>query len=75
MGIKGLILTTCYSKMPSYFKINLILTVLLKVRFLFRKSRAFWVTDKELPIADQEITVPNGIRIERSRDILETSQN
>ena len=41
---------------PSAFrvKIDLILTMLFNVYFLYRKSWTFWVTDKELPKAGQE---------------------
>ena len=46
-------LTTCYKSMQIYLKIYLIVTVLFNVRFLYRKSRSFWVTDTELPTAEQ----------------------
>ena len=49
-----LILATCHSSIQSYFKIDLDLTMLFNVYFLYRKSWAFWVTDKELPKAGQE---------------------
>ena len=49
-----LILVTCYSNMQSYLKIDLILTMLFNVNFLYRKSWTFWVTEKELPIAGRE---------------------
>ena len=45
---------TCYSSIQYYFKIYLIITVSFYVYFPYRKSRTFWVTDKELPIAGQE---------------------
>ena len=49
-----LILATCYSSIQSYFKIDLILTMLFNVYYLYRKSSTFWVTYKEFPIAVQE---------------------
>ena len=49
-----LILATCYSSMQSYFKIDLDLTMLFNVYFLYQKSSAFWVIDKELPKAEHE---------------------
>ena len=51
---RTLILATCYSSIQSYFKIDLILTMLFNVYFPYRKSRTFRVTDKELPKAGQE---------------------
>ena len=53
-----LILATCYSSIQSYFKIDLNLTVLFNVYFLYRKSRTFRATpkaiDKEVPKVGQE---------------------
>ena len=49
-----LILPTCYSSIESYFTVDLILTILFYVYFLYPKSWTFWITDKELPIAGQE---------------------
>ena len=51
---RTLILATCYSSIQSYFKIDLILTVLFNFYFLYRKSWTFWATGKELPKAGQE---------------------
>ena len=48
------ILAICYSSIESYFKIDLILTILFHVYSLCRKSSTFWITDKELPKAGQE---------------------
>ena len=47
-------LATCYSSKQSYFKIDLTLTILFYVYFLYRKSWSAWVTDKELPTVGQE---------------------
>ena len=51
---RTLILDTCQSSIQSYFKIDLILTMLFNVYFLYRKSRTFWDTNKELPKPGQE---------------------
>ena len=47
-----LMLATCYSSIENYFKIDLTLTILFYVYFLYQNT--FWVTDKELPIAGQK---------------------
>ena len=51
---RTLIPPTCYSNIQSYFKIDPILTVLLKAYFLYRTSATFWATDNELLKAGQE---------------------
>ena len=51
---RALILATCYSNIQSHFKVDLDLTMLFNVYFLYRKSLTFWATDKELPKAGQE---------------------
>ena len=45
---RTLLLSNCYSSMQNYFKIDLILTMLFNVYFLYWESWTFWVTDKEL---------------------------
>ena len=53
--MKGsVILATCNSSIQSYFQIDLDLTMLFHVYFLYRKSGTVWATDKELSKAGQE---------------------
>ena len=48
---RTLILAICYSNIQSYFKIDLILTMIFNVYFLYRKSWIFWATYKKSPTA------------------------
>ena len=54
---RTLILATCYSSIQSYFEIDLILTKLFNVYFLYRKSFTFWVTDKDCPKLDKNKSI------------------
>ena len=54
MSSRTLILATCYRSIQSYFKIDLILTMLFNAYFLYWKPWTFWATDKEFPKAGQE---------------------
>ena len=54
---RTLILATCHSSIQSYFKIDLDLTMLFNVYFLYRKSETFRTLTKNCPKLDKDKSI------------------